>query len=88
MSMARIVKLKKTHILSLISALALPGREAFCFYYRDNLEFLEKQGAEDPLRFSPIHDKHLPEDLDGLLLGGGYPELYGKALEENKTMRK
>ena len=60
--------------------------EAFCFYYRDNLEFLEKQGAEI-LRFSPIHDKHLPEDLDGLLLGGGYPELYGKALEENKTMR-
>ena len=60
--------------------------EAFCFYYRDNLEFLEKQGAEI-LRFSPVHDKHLPEDLDGLLLGGGYPELYGKALEENKTMR-
>ncbi len=60
--------------------------EAFCFYYRDNLEFLEKQGAEI-LRFSPVHDRHLPEDLDGLLLGGGYPELYGKALEENKTMR-
>ena len=60
--------------------------EAFCFYYRDNLEFLKKQGAEI-LRFSPVHDKHLPEGLDGLLLGGGYPELYGKALEDNKTMR-
>lgn len=60
--------------------------EAFCFYYRDNLEFLKKQGAEI-LRFSPVHDMHLPEDLDGLLLGGGYPELYGKALEENTTMR-
>ncbi len=60
--------------------------EAFCFYYRDNLEFLEKQGAQI-VKFSPIHDKHLPEDLDGLLLGGGYPELYAKALEENVTMR-
>ncbi len=60
--------------------------ESFCFYYRDNLEFLEKQGAEI-VRFSPIHDKYLPEDLDGLLLGGGYPELYAKALEENETMR-
>ena len=66
--------------------LGIAWDEAFCFYYRDNLEFLEKQGAEI-LRFSPVHDKHLPEDLDGLLLGGGYPELYGKALEENKTMR-
>ena len=60
--------------------------EAFCFYYRDNLEFLEKQGAQI-VKFSPSHDKHLPEDLDGLLLGGGYPELYAKALEENVTMR-
>ena len=60
--------------------------EAFCFYYRDNLEFLEKQGSEI-VKFSPIQDKHLPEDLDGLLLGGGYPELYAKALEENVTMR-
>ena len=48
--------------------------EAFCFYYRDNLEFLEKQGVQI-VRFSPVHDKHLPDDLDGLLLGGGYPEL-------------
>ena len=55
--------------------------EAFCFYYRDNLEFLEKQGVQI-VRFSPVHDKHLPDDLDGLLLGGGYPELNAKALEE------
>lgn len=60
--------------------------EAFCFYYRDNLEFLEKQGVQI-VRFSPVHDKHLPDDLDGLLLGGGYPELYAKALEENETIR-
>ena len=47
---------------------------------------MEKLGAKI-VRFSPVHDKHLPENLDGLLLGGGYPELYAKALEENKTMR-
>ncbi len=61
--------------------------EAFCFYYRDNLEFFEKQGAEI-IRFSPVHDEHLPEGLDGILLGGGYPELYAKSLEENASMRK
>ena len=60
--------------------------EAFCFYYRDNLEFLEKQGVQI-VRFSPVHDKHLPDDLDGLLLGGGYPELYAKALGENESIR-
>ena len=55
--------------------------EAFCFYYRDNLEIFGKTGRSDrPV--SPVHDKHLPDDLDGLLLGGGYPELYAKALEE------
>ena len=38
--------------------------------------------------FSPIHDRRLPEDLDGLLMYGGYPELNGAALEENASMRK
>ena len=37
--------------------------------------------------FSPLHDKELPGDLDGLLLGGGYPELYADKLAENETMR-
>ena len=40
-------------------------------------------GAE-LVRFSPIHDRELPEDLDGLRLSGGYPELNGEALEENQ----
>lgn len=59
--------------------------EAFCFYYRDNLELLEDFGAT-LCYFSPIHDKELPENLDGLLFYGGYPELYAKALSDNKTM--
>ena len=59
--------------------------EAFCFFYADNLNLLEQMGAE-LVRFSPIHDRELPEDLDGLLLSGGYPELSGEALEENQEM--
>ena len=60
--------------------------EAFCFYYQDNLETLEAMNAE--LRFfSPIHDEKVPGEADGLYLGGGYPELYGKELSENASMR-
>ena len=52
--------------------------EAFCFYYQDNLRLLERLGGE-LVYFSPIHDRSLPEQLDGLILGGGYPELYCEA---------
>lgn len=58
---------------------------AFCFYYQENLELLKDMGAK-LIEFSPIHDKRLPENLDGLLLGGGYPELYARELSENKSM--
>lgn len=60
--------------------------EAFCFFYKDNFRLLEKMGAE-LISFSPIHDEKLPEELDGILLYGGYPELKGKELEKNRTMR-
>ncbi len=59
--------------------------EAFCFLYRDNVDILQELGAE-PVWFSPVHDAHLPEGLDGLILYGGYPELYAKSLSENKSM--
>lgn len=61
--------------------------KAFCFYYKDNLELLEQLGAE-LVYFSPIEDQQLPERLSGLLLGGGYPELYCRPLSENKSMRQ
>lgn len=64
--------------------LALAQDKAFCFYYQDALDLLTELGAE-LIPFSPIHDKHLPE-CDGLLLGGGYPELYAQQLADNTTM--
>jgi cobyrinic acid a,c-diamide synthase len=59
---------------------------AFCFYYHDNLEVLRRLGA-DLIDFSPIADRTLPPDLDGLYLGGGYPELHAEALSANESMR-
>ena len=47
---------------------------AFCFYYKDNMELLKELGCEI-IPFSPLEDTRLPEHLDGLLFGGGYPEL-------------
>ena len=60
--------------------------KAFCFYYEDSLEMLQRMGAE-LVPFSPINDSGLPENLDGLYLGGGYPELYAKELGENQEMK-
>ena len=60
--------------------------EAFCFFYADNFRLLGEMGAEI-VPFSPMEDKQFPDDLDGLLLYGGYPELNGKKLEQNTTMK-
>lgn len=59
--------------------------EAFCFYYEDNLDLLWELGAEI-VEFSPIHDRKLPESIQGMLIGGGYPELYAGELSENVEM--
>ena len=58
----------------------------FCFYYEDNLAILEKAGFE-LLLFSPLNDQKLPEGMDALYLGGGYPELHAEALSRNVSMR-
>ena len=50
--------------------------EAFSFYYEESLRELERLGAEI-IFFSPLHDKNLPK-VDGIILGGGYPEIFAK----------
>ena len=57
---------------------------AFNFYYKDNLELLEEVGGLIP--FSPLKDKKLPEDIDFLYIGGGYPEVFEKELSTNKEL--
>ena len=59
---------------------------AFCFYYEDNLSLLRGLGAE-LVEFSPIADRALPPELDGIYLGGGYPELHAPALSANTSMQ-
>ena len=67
--------------------LAVARDEAFCFYYEDNLRLLREFGA-DIQYFSPIHDTSLPQGCSGILLGGGYPELYADALSQNTAMHQ
>lgn len=65
--------------------IAVAKDEAFCFYYDDNLLMLQEMGAKIKY-FSPLYDKELPDGCSGLLIGGGYPELYAKELVENVQM--
>lgn len=67
--------------------IAVAYDEAFCFYYSENLKLLENMGAEIRF-FSPVHDSAVPDDADGIILGGGYPELFADRLSENKDMLK
>lgn len=67
--------------------IAVARDRAFCFYYEDNLALLQQLGAE-LVFFSPLWDRSLPEEIEGLYLGGGYPELYADILTKNNQMRK
>jgi cobyrinic acid a,c-diamide synthase len=60
--------------------------EAFHFYYQDLFDALKGRGCETVF-FSPLHDRSLPELLDGLYFGGGYPEEYSAPLSENHSMK-
>lgn len=67
--------------------IAVARDKAFCFYYEDSLEALSDMGAE-LVPFSPLTDKTLPDNIHGLYLGGGYPELYLEQLGANTEMRQ
>lgn len=60
--------------------------EAFNFYYGASLNELERRGAEI-VYFSPLNDKNLPEGISGLIIGGGFPEMFAAQLEQNKKIR-
>ena len=60
---------------------------AFCFYYKDTFRLLENMGAE-LLPFSPLGNEPVPAGASGLLLGGGYPELYAERLEKNTIAKE
>ncbi|NLI92675.1 MAG: cobyrinate a,c-diamide synthase [Peptococcaceae bacterium] len=65
-------------------SVAVARDKAFCFYYQDSLDLLESMGAKIRY-FSPLQDGALPE-CHGLILGGGYPEIYAKELSANTQM--
>jgi len=67
--------------------IAIARDAAFCFYYPDDLEAFARAGAE-LVPFSPIADAALPEGVDGLFLGGGFPETHMAALSANTSMRE
>jgi cobyrinic acid a,c-diamide synthase len=65
--------------------LAVAYDDAFNFYYPENLELLEEHGAQ-VVPFSPLEDAHLPPDVAGIYLGGGFPEAFVEPLAKNRSM--
>ena len=71
---------------SLNATLAVARDSAFCFYYQDDIDLFEALGAKIK-QFSPLNDKCLPDDIDGIFIGGGFPELFADRLMKNESMR-
>ncbi|MCW3012601.1 MAG: cobyrinate a,c-diamide synthase [Solirubrobacterales bacterium] len=67
--------------------IAVARGPAFSFHYTENLELLEAAGAE-LLPFDPLRDERLPADAGGLLLAGGFPEIFGAELSANAGLRE
>ncbi len=65
--------------------LAVAAGPAFSFTYPDNLELLARAGAEI-VPFDPLVDARLPDGVDGLYAGGGFPEVYAAGLAENRSL--
>ncbi|MYR42436.1 cobyrinate a,c-diamide synthase, partial [Streptomyces sp. SID5910] len=66
---------------------AVAGGAAFTFSYAEHSELLAAAGAE-VVTFDPLRDEELPEGTDGLVIGGGFPEVYASELSANEALRK
>lgn len=62
--------------------IAVPMDPVFCFYYQDNLDILRSFGA-DLVFIKPLYGDLIPDDVDGVYMGGGYPELHARELSRN-----
>jgi cobyrinic acid a,c-diamide synthase len=67
--------------------IAVARDKAFNFYYQDNLDILEKLGAE-LIFWSPLKDTQLPRDIQGIYFGGGFPEVFASELAANTKILK
>lgn len=67
--------------------IAIAKDEAFSFYYKASLKVLEDLGAE-LIFFSPLHDEKLPHSIHGLIIGGGFPELFAEKLASNHSLKE
>jgi cobyrinic acid a,c-diamide synthase len=65
--------------------IALARDKAFHFYYEANLDYLAHHGVE-VVEFSPLNDSKLPPDLDGIIIGGGFPEIFAEELSQNQAI--
>jgi cobyrinic acid a,c-diamide synthase len=80
-----IVKKSEPSISKLKIGVALDN--SFNFYYNENLNSLRNLRAEITF-FSPLNDNHIPNDVSGLMLGGGFPEVMADKLHSNQSMRR
>ncbi|MFE6198391.1 cobyrinate a,c-diamide synthase [Streptomyces sp. NPDC057838] len=67
--------------------IAVAGGSAFTFSYAEHTELLTAAGAE-VVTFDPLRDEELPEGTRGLVIGGGFPEVYAAELSANEPLRK